>query len=316
MKTTASGLVIPRRTFKQKLVTDMQRNKWKYILMLPVIVYFILFHYKPMYGIVIAFQRYRPALGVSGSEWVGLQNFESLFNDTYFIRSLTNTFSISFLSILFSFPAPILLAIMLNEVKNEKFKKTIQTVSYMPHFVSMVIICGIIKVFTQSNGLLPIMMQTLFGIPAVNWLAQSQYFYAIYIISGIWQEIGWGSIIYLAALSSIDQEQYEAAKIDGAGRLHQIWHITIPGIAPTIIILLILRLGSVLTVGFEKILLLYSAATYDVADVLSTYAYRRGLEEGDYSYSTALTLFNSLVNIAFLVGANKIANKTSNSGLF
>lgn len=284
--------------------------------MIPLIIYFALFHYKPMYGVLMAFQRYRPALGIAGSRWVGLANFRDFFADPYFWRLLRNTFSISFYSILFGFPAPIILALMFNEVRSKRFKKTIQTISYMPHFISLVIVCGIIKVFVQTDGIFPVWVQNVFGIPASNWLTKTQYFYPIYVISGIWQEIGWGSIIYLAALSGIDQELYEAAKIDGAGRLQQIWHITIPGILPTIMILFILRIGGILSVGYEKILLLYTPTTYEVADVISTYSYRRGIIDADYSYSTAVGLFNSVVNIVFLVSANKLSRKFTEVSLF
>ena len=313
---TAAGAAAKKKPFFQRLKEDLAPNKMKYILMIPIIVYFVVFHYKPMYGVLMAFQRYRPTLGIAGSRWVGFDNFIDFFADPYFWRLLRNTFSISFYSILFGFPAPILLALMFNEVKNERFKKTIQTISYMPHFISLVIVCGIIKIFVQTDGIFPVFIESLFGVPASNWLTKSPYFYPIYVISGIWQEVGWGSIIYLAALSGIDQELYEAAKIDGAGRLQQIWHITLPGILPTIMILLILRIGGILSVGYEKILLLYTPTTYEVADVISTYSYRRGIIDADYSYSTAVGLFNSLVNIVFLVTTNKLSKKFTEIGLF
>ena len=313
---TAAAAISKKKPFSQRLKEDFARNKFKYMLMIPIIIYFLLFHYKPMYGVLMAFQRYRPTLGIAGSRWVGFDNFIDFFSDPYFWRLLRNTFSISFYSILFGFPAPIILALMFNEVKNERFKKTIQTVSYMPHFISLVIVCGIIKVFVQTDGILPVFIESVFGVPASNWLTESKYFYPIYVISGIWQEIGWGSIIYLAALSGIDQELYEAAKIDGAGRLQQIWHITIPGILPTIMILFILRIGGILSVGFEKILLLYTPTTYEVADVISTYSYRRGIIDADYSYSTAVGLFNSIVNIVFLVSTNKLSKKFTETSLF
>ncbi|MGI5894508.1 MAG: ABC transporter permease [Candidatus Merdivicinus sp.] len=313
---TAAGAEIKKKPFSKRLKEDLARNKVKYMLMIPIIIYFVLFHYKPMYGVLMAFQRYRPTLGIAGSRWVGLDNFIDFFGDPYFWRLLRNTFSISFYSILFGFPAPIILALMFNEVRNERFKKTIQTVSYMPHFISLVIVCGIIKIFVQTDGIFPVFIENIFGIPASNWLTNSGYFYPIYVISGIWQEVGWGSIIYLAALSGIDQELYEAAKIDGAGRLQQIWHITLPGILPTIMILLILRIGGILSVGYEKILLLYTPTTYEVADVISTYSYRRGIIDADYSYSTAVGLFNSVVNIVFLVATNKLSKKFTEVGLF
>ena len=269
------------------LARDFKRNKWKYLVILPVVAYLILFHYKPLYGVIIAFKRFKPHLGIIDSPWVGLQHFKSLVTDMYFTRSLRNTLTISLLTLIFSFPAPVLLALLLNEVKSSKVKRTVQTITYMPHFVATVIVCGMIVSFTQSSGLFNDII-AFFGGKRTNLLIQEKYFYPIYIISGIWQNVGWNSIIYLAALSGIDQEQYEAAKVDGANRLQQLWYITLPGLIPTISMLLIMRMGSLLSVGFEKILLLYQPATYEVADVISTYAYRRGLVESNYSYSTAV----------------------------
>lgn len=284
-------------------------------MVLPVIIYLILFCYKPMYGIIIAFQRFRPGLGIEGSPWVGLDNFVRFFKDINFWRVLRNTFEISFLNILFTFPAPILLAMLLNEVKCAWFKRTVQTVSYLPHFIAMVVVCGLVNQFCQSDGLINDII-VFFGGERQNLMIKQDMFYPIYIISGIWKEIGWSSIIYLAALAGIDQEQYEAARMDGAGRLQQMVHITLPGLLPTISMLLVLKLGQVLNIGMEKILLLYNEMTYDVADVISTYVYRKGLIDADFSYSTAIGLFNSVVNIVFLITANKISKKMGQSGLF
>lgn len=297
------------------LARDFKQHKQKYLIILPVLVYFILFHYKPMYGLIIAFKRYKPALGIWRSPWVGIDNFVRFFNDYYFFRLIRNTFTISFLSILFCFPVPILLALLLNEVKNLKFKKIVQTITYMPHFIAMVVMCGMITSFVSSNGVINDII-VFFGGTRVNLLTKKEYFYPIYIISNIWKNVGWDSIIFLAALSGIDQEQYEAARIDGAGRIQQMLYITLPGILPTISILLILKLGGILSVGYEKILLLYQPITYEVADVISTYVYRKGLLEGDYSYSTAINIFNSVVNIVFLRLANWISKKAGQSGLY
>lgn len=284
-------------------------------MVLPVIIYLILFCYKPMYGVIIAFQRYRPGLGIEGSPWIGLDNFVRFFKDINFWRVLRNTFSISFLNILFTFPAPILLALLLNEVKCSWFKRTVQTVSYLPHFIAMVVVCGLVNQFCQSDGLINDII-AFFGGERANLMIKQNMFYPIYIISGIWKEIGWSSIIYLAALAGIDQQQYEAAKMDGANRLQQMFYITLPGLMPTISMLLVLKLGQVLNIGMEKILLLYNEMTYDVADVISTYVYRKGLLDADYSYSTAIGLFNAVVNIVFLLAANKISKKMGQSGLF
>ena len=294
---------------------DLRKNKWKYIMILPVIIYIAVFCYKPMYGVIIAFKNFRPAVGIMDSPWVGLKHFITFFNDYNFWRILKNTFSISALSILFGFPAPILLALLINEIRNTKFKRAVQTISYMPYFISMVIICGLIKTFCQSDGIITDLVVALGG-ERVNLLASKNWFYPIYIISNIWQNIGWNSIIYLAALAGIDQEQYEAARVDGAGRIRQIISVTLPGLMPTITILFILKMGNILNVGFEKILLLYSPTTYEVADVISTYVYRIGILDANFSYSTAIGLFNSVVNIIFLLLTNAISKKMNNSGLF
>lgn len=297
------------------LKKDWSRHKWKYIIIIPVLVYLFFFHYKPMYGIVIAFKNYRPSLDIAGSKWVGMRNFIRFFNDPYCFRVIKNTFSISLLTLVFSFPAAIALALLLNEIKVNWFKRIIQTITYMPHFIALVVVCGLINSFCQSNGIFNDII-VFFGGDRSNLLADPNNFYLIYILSGIWQSTGWNSIIYLAALAGIDQEQYEAAKIDGAGRLAQLWYITLPGLVPTISMLLVLNLGKVLSVGYEKILLLYQPLTYEVADVISTYVYRVGMLDGNYSYSTAIELFNSVINIIFLLVSNKISKKMGQSGLF
>ena len=304
-----------KTSFRARVVKDFQRHKFKYLIVIPVIVYLIIFCYKPMYGVIIAFQKYRPSLGIGNSPWVGFDNFLRFFKDPWFWRLIRNTFTISFLMILFSFPAAILLALLLNEVKVNWFKRTVQTITYMPHFVALVVVCGLINSFCQSSGIFNDII-VFFGGERTNLLAEPKYFYLIYILSGIWQSTGRNSIIYLAALSGIDQEQYEAAKIDGAGRLAQLWYITLPGLIPTNSMLLVLNLGKVLSVGYEKILLLYQPLTYEVADVISTYVYRVGMMDGNYSYSTAIELFNSVINIIFLLVSNKISKKMGQSGLF
>lgn len=297
------------------LARDFKLHKWKYVLIIPVLVYLALFCYKPMWGLVIAFKNYRPARGIMGSPWVGFTWFETFFKDPYFFRLLRNTFRLSFYSILFGFPAPIILALLLNEVTNTKFKRTVQTITYMPYFISLVVACSIIKIYCQADGLFSQIGQ-FFGAAPKNLLIDPEMFTPIYVLSGIWQQIGWNSIIYLAALAGIDQEQYEAARIDGANRFQQVLHITIPGILPTIMILFIMRMGSILNVGYEKVLLLYTDAVYETADVFSTYTYRMGLQNQKYSLSTAVGLFNTMVNIVFLLLTNWLSNKTTESGLF
>ena len=308
-------MVVEKKSFWTRLRLDLKRHKWKYIVVLPVVIWLILFCYKPMYGIVIAFQNYRMSKGIAGSEWVGLYHFSRFFKDPFCWRVIRNTFTISLLSVAFSFPVPVLLALMLNEVKNKYFKKTVQTVTYMPHFISTVVVCSIIHTLFGANGLVPEFLESMGG-SGRSFLLQSKLFYPIYIGSGIWEEAGWNSIIYLAALSNIDQDQYEAARVDGAGRMRQLWNITLPGIIPTVVMLLILKLGKVMSVGYEKIILLYDPMTYEVADVISTYVYRKGMIDTDYSYSTAINLFNSVVNILLLIIANKLSKKAGQSGLF
>ncbi len=304
-----------KKSFKERAVQDWRRHKYKYFIVLPVLVYLILFCYKPMYGIVIAFKKYRPSLKIMGSPWVGLDNFVRFFKDPWCFRLIRNTFSISFRMILFSFPAAVLLALLLNEVKTSWYKRTVQTITYMPHFIAMVVVCGLINTYCQSKGLFNDII-AFFGGERSNLLAQKSLFYPIYVISGIWQDVGWNSIIYLAALSGIDQEQYEAARIDGAGRFQQMVHVTFPGLLSTISMLLVLNMGSILSVGYEKILLLYQPLTYEVADVISTYVYRKGLVDADYSFSTAVNLFNSVINIIFLMLSNRVSKKMGQSGLF
>ncbi len=302
-------------TLGHKISRDYKLNKWKYVLILPVLVYLALFAYKPMYGLVIAFKNYKTTRGIAGSDYVGFMWFRAFFNDPYFFRLLRNTFTLSALSIAFGFPAPILLALMINEVQNTKFKRVVQTITYMPYFISLVVTCSIITIYCQQDGLFS-NIAVLFGGERQNFLINVNAFRPIYVISGIWQNIGWNSIIYLAALSGIDMEQYEAARIDGANRFQQILHVTIPGILPTIMVLFVLRMGSILNVGYEKVLLLYTTSTYEVADVFSTYTYRMGLVNQQYSLSTSVGLFNTLVNVMFLVLTNYLSKKTTESGLF
>lgn len=307
--------IVKRKPILKLLVKDYKRNRFKYLIVLPVIIYLLIFAYKPMYGVIIAFQNYKPFLGIEKSPWVGFDNFIRFFQDQYFIRLLRNTFSISALSIVFGFPAPIILALLLNEIRSNKFKRVVQTISYMPYFISIVVVCGLIKSFTLTDGVFNDII-VAFGGERSNLLSLKGNFYPIYILSAIWQSVGWDSIIYLAALTGIDQEQYEAAKVDGAGRLKQMFYITLPGLMPTITVLFILRMGGILNVGYEKILLLYQPLTYEVADVISTYVYRKGIVEANYSFSTAVGLFNSVVNISFLLITNRISKKVNNSSLF
>lgn len=294
---------------------DFKKNKYVYLMILPVIAFFIIFSYWPMYGVIIAFKDYSPGKGIWGSNWVGLKNFKDFFSSYYVGRLIRNTILINIYDLIWGFPAPIILALLINEVNNKLFKRTIQTISYLPHFISLVVVCGIIIDFTASDGLITTIL-SYFGIKPTNLLMRPELFRTIYISSGIWQGVGWGSIIYLAALSGIDTNLYEAATIDGAGRWKQALHITLPGIAPTIIILFILRLGSMMSVGYEKIILLYNSTTYETADVISSFVYRKGLQESNYSYSTAVGLFNSIINFMLIIIANTISRKVSETSLW
>lgn len=299
----------------KKLVLNYRQNKLLYWMILPVLIYVFIFSYIPMFGLIMSFQDYSLTKGIWGSKWVGLKNFKDFFGGMYFGRTLGNTLILSGLDLLICFPAPILLALMLNEVGNIRFKRTIQTVSYMPHFISMVVVAGLIKEFCSSTGPLAQMAQ-LWGGEARNYLSDPANFRGIFTISSVWQTIGFNSIVFLAALAGVDMQQYEAAKIDGANRLQQMWHVTLPGIAPTIIIMLILRCGSIMNVNFEKVLLLYSPSTYETADVISTYVYRVGIIKQKIGYSTAVGLFNSVASLILVLSSNWLSNKLTDSGLF
>ena len=303
------------KTLGYRIKTELILNRYLYILLVPVLAYYIIFMYLPMFGLVMAFKDYSIGQGLMESPWVGLKYFKEFVNGIYFTRTLKNTLVISFASILFGFPAPIIFALLLNEINNGKFKKFVQTSTYLPHFISMVVICGMVTSFFGTNGLITKIIVMLGG-ENINYIASPQWFRTVFVASDIWQGFGWGSIIYLSALSGVDEALYEAATIDGAGRLKQLWHITLPGIMPTIMIMLIMRLGSVMSVGYEKIILLYSPATYEVADVISSYVYRMGIVGSRYSYSAAVGLFQSVINIFILFIANKVSDKMTETSLF
>lgn len=306
---------IKGESFWRRAQKDWVRNRSLYLLAVPVILFYIAFHYKPMYGAIIAFQDYNPRLGIRGSEWVGFDQFIRFFQSPYFGRLIKNTLLLSFYGIIFGFPAPIILALLLNELKGQKFKKTVQTVTYLPHFISLVVVTGIIKDFTQSTGLINDVIVMLGG--ARTSLIQNPNLYrTIYIVSDIWQGIGWGSIIYLSALAGVDQQLYEAAAIDGANRWKQMLNVTLPGIAPTIVIMLIMKMGQLFGSSYEKTILLYNESTYETADIIASYIYRVGLLERNWSYSTAIGLFNSVINLLLLVLTNKISRKLSDTSLW
>ena len=286
-----------------------------YILLLPILLYFLIFRYIPMFGNIIAFQDYSITRGILNSRFVGLKNFTDFLSSYKFWTLMRNTLSISLLEILFGFPSPIIFALLLNEVKHLRFKKSVQTITYMPHFISTVVICSLLLDFVSSEGLIN-GIRALFGGQPIAFMSDPKYFYTIYVSSQIWQSLGWSSIIYIANIASIDQELYEAAVIDGAGRWKQAIHITLPSLSETIVILLIMRMGSLVSVGYHKIILMYNSAIYETADVISTFVYRRGLLEADYSYSAAVGLFNSIINFVMLMSTNYISKKVKGSGLW
>ena len=298
-----------------KYVKDWKKYKNIYIMLIPIVVFYIIFHYVPLFGTILSFKDYEPTLGVFKSPWVGFKHFENFFGSIFFGRTIKNTLTISITNLIFGFPAPIILALMINEVGNMKYKKLVQTVTYLPHFISLVVVCSLVKSFVNTNGVITDFLCSL-GMERENLLMKPNLFSTIYVSSGIWQEAGWSSIIYLAALSAIDVQLYEAARIDGAGKLRQIWSIAIPCIIPTIITLFIMRMGQMMSVGYEKIILLYNPAIYDTSDVISTFVYRKGIHDSSWSYSTAVGLFNSVVNFTLLVISNKISKKVNGTGLW
>lgn len=293
-----------------------KNNKWLYLLAVPGIAYFLIFRYAPMYGVVIAFKDYVPYLGIQGSKWVGLENFRDFFINPDFFRILGNTLMIAFLNILVVFPAPIILALLLNEVQKAVYKRVVQTMVYVPHFLSWTIVASLTFIlFSIDGGVITHLVYALTG-KEISFLTDPNWFRPLIILQSIWKETGWGTIIYLAALSGVDQEQYEAAIMDGAGRFRRVWHITLPAIRSTIVIMLIMRVGSILSTGFDQIYLMTNSLNRPVADVFDTYVYMMGITNGAYSYSTAVGLFRSLVGIILVLSTNKIAKKLGQSGLY
>jgi putative aldouronate transport system permease protein len=289
-----------------------------YAMLVPVLAYFAIFKYAPMYGVIIAWKRYSPSQGILGSPWVGWRNFESFFSSVYFYPVLRNTVLINLYSLLFGFPVPIAFALLLNELRAQWFKRGVQTISYLPHFISTVVVVGMIFDFLDpARGIITIMLDRVFGLEPRIWLNQPDAFRTIFVASGIWQSTGWNAIIYLAALTSLDPQLYEAATIDGCGILRKMAHITLPGILPTIVILFILRIGQLLNVGAEKVILMYNPLTYETGDVISSFVYRRGFaERPNQSFATAVGLFNQLVNLLFLVGANALSRRLTETSLW
>ncbi len=298
-------------------VGDHLKREWQlYVMLIPTILWLVIFLYKPMYGLQIAFKDYSIFRGVAGSPWIGLEHFQTLFGNDQFLRALKNTIIISFYSLLFGFPMPILLALMFNEILNQTFKKTAQTIVYLPHFISSVIIAGIvITAFSPSAGIVNTFLGWL-GIDSIYFLTKPEWFRPIFVGTGIWQEAGFQSIVYLAAIAGVSPTLYESAVVDGASRWQMMWKITIPSIMPTIIIMLIIRIGNILEVSFEMIILLYQPATYETADVVNTFIYRQGLQGGQYDFAAAAGLFNAVVAFVLVMTANTISKRYSRTSLW
>lgn len=302
--------------FGKALKKSLKMNPGLYIMIAPVLFYYILFHYWPMFGIQIAFKEYMPALGFWESPWVGLKHFERFFNSYYFVRLIRNTVGISFYGFLVGIPAPVILAVMFNELRYKRLKSVCQTISYTPHFLSIVVLVGIINFFLSSRiGVINTIIGQLGG-KQVEFLKNPEIFWHIYVWSGVWQGVGWSSIIYTTAIAGIPQEQYEAAYIDGASKLQRLWYITLPGIAPTIVILAILSAGNLMNVGFEKIFLMQNAFNISASDVIATYVYNNGLLGAQYSFTTAIGLFNNIVNFILLATVNFIASRLGETSLW
>ena len=298
------------RFYPRYALKTFKANWTLYFLVLPAFIYLFLFNYMPMYGVQIAFRNFRPVKGITGSQWVGLKHFIKFFNFPNFWTLLGNTMTISLWS-LATFPLAVILALMINEVQNAKFKRTVQMVTYMPHFISTVVVCALIRLmFARATGVVNTVITTLGG-ERIDFIQTPKYFIWLYVGSGVWQNIGWNAIIFLSALSAVSPEHVEAARIDGANRLQINWHVYIPTILPTIIIMLIMRCGSVLSVGYEKIFLMQNPLNLDISQVISTYVYDLGIVKGQYSYSSAIGLFNNVVNVTLLLIVNKIAKKVS-----
>lgn len=313
---TVPSPVMPALPRKTRVIRALKRDKYLFLLFLPILVWYVVFCYVPLTGLVIAFKDFKPGMGIYGGNWVGLKWFIQFFQSAFAPRLIRNTILISLYSLIFGFPVPILFAICITELKSNAVRRTVQTVSYLPHFISTVVVVGMIKNFLSMNDGVVNNLIALLGGERINFMMNARYFRTIYVASGVWQSFGYSAIIYIAAILGIDPSLYESAKIDGITKFKEARYITIPMIAPTIIILFIMQLGSLMNVGFEKVFLLYSPGVYETSDVISTYVYRKGIESNAYSFSTAVGLFNTVINFIFVFGANQLSRRVTQTSLW
>ena len=307
---------VKREALSRRFAKDFKRNWIKYVMILPVLIYFILFHYWPMYGILLAFKDYKIKLGVLGSPWVGWEHFERFFSTYNFWNLIQNTLTLSVYTLLVGFPIPIVFALLLNYLRKRRLKKTVQMISYAPHFISTVVICSMVTMFTMQDTGVFNLLRGMMGLESIDFMADPKLFKHIYVWSGVWQSMGWNAIIYVSALAGVDYEMHEAAIMDGATKIQRMIHIDIPSIKSTIIMLFILNMGSLMSVGFEKVYLLQNSLNKSASEIISTYVYQVGLIDSDYGYSTAVGLFNTVINVILLVGANLISKKVADESLF
>lgn len=312
---TSHSAVKPKTKW-EKTKIKLFRGRQLYLFVLPAFLVTLIFSYIPMYGVIIAFKDFIPSLGIWGSPWVGFKHFQRFFDSYYFWDLIKNTLGISIYSLAVGFPLPIILALALNELKDGRFKKFTQTVTYAPNFISVVVVCGMVIAFlTPSTGIINHLLDFL-GFDRISFMTDPKWFKTVYVLSGVWQGTGWGSVIYLAALSGVDTQLHEAATVDGATRLQRIWYINIPTIIPTMVILLIMNVGSLMSMGYEKILLMQNALNMDSSNVIATFVYKQGLLDAQYSYASAVGLFNAAINAFLLIAVNKISRKVSETSLW
>jgi putative aldouronate transport system permease protein len=313
--TRADGRTVRNKEAGKKLLAQIWRYRFMYLLLLPGFAYFIVYKYLPMFGLIVAFQDYSAFKGFFRSEWVGFDNFKLIFEGSDLGRVLFNTLYLNFMQLTLAFPAGIVLALLLNEVRHDFFKKTVQTVVYLPHFVSWIVVVGLVFTLLSSDGIVNSFL-ALLGIPSINFLTSDAWFMPLIVLENIWKESGWSSILFLAAIAGINPNLYEAAAMDGAKRWQKIWYITLPGIRGTIVILLILQLGNILNTGIQQIFLMVSSLTRDVGTTLDLYVFQKGIEKADYSFATAFGLFKSVIGLVLILGANRLAKRFGEDGVF